>query len=142
MADLPGLIEGAATRNAGLGARFLSLIEGCSLLVYLVDVGTPFLYQTVPSSSELVADFHAKLAMLHHELEIFNPQLTASSRLILGTKVDLVPRIEERRVQDSLLEAAEESCVGHRVLLISARRGDSIDQLMSHLSASEAKPTK
>uniref|UniRef100_A0A5K3FD88 OBG-type G domain-containing protein n=1 Tax=Mesocestoides corti TaxID=53468 RepID=A0A5K3FD88_MESCO len=92
IADLPGLIEGAAERNAGLGSQFLSLIEGCAMLLYLVDVGTFLADRGQASASEATDHFASQLDMLHNELALFNPDLVDPSRgcLVIGTKLDLV----------------------------------------------------
>lgn len=144
VADLPGLIEGAAERNAGLGAQFLSLIEGCSLLIYLVDVGTLLSSGSGTfHTSEVTAHFECQLGMLRRELEIFNPQLVEDSKrtsFIIGTKIDLVvPQTGDRegtlkKIAACLADAAKE--VGLQkpeVLLISARRGDNIERLVELL---------
>ncbi|VEL26357.1 unnamed protein product [Protopolystoma xenopodis] len=44
VADLPGLVEGAAENNRGLGAEFLSLVEGCPILAYVIDIGSQAAY--------------------------------------------------------------------------------------------------
>lgn len=135
VADLPGLIEGAAQRNAGLGAQFLSLIEGCYLLVYLVDVGS-FLSSTPQGHSELTAHITNQLAMLHEELRLFNPDLVSRARcLVVGTKMDLVAATADdddtsNRVAASLAAAAKDAgLMGAETLLISSRRGDNIEKL-------------
>ncbi|VDL95586.1 unnamed protein product [Schistocephalus solidus] len=156
IADLPGLIEGATQRNAGLGSRFLSLIDGCSLLLYLVDVGsvlsghqmdTDGSNATPPDLEEAKAIFMGHLSMLYNELRLFNPRLIHADlpRLVIGTKIDLiilptnseVRRESLKRLHLCLTEAAEEAGIATRsschVLLVSARRGDNIDKLVEAL---------
>nr|VZH92157.1 unnamed protein product [Spirometra erinaceieuropaei] len=150
IADLPGLIEGATRRNAGLGSRFLSLVEGCSLLLYLVDVGSVLSgchlddREAAPDLEEVRAIFVGQLSMLYNELRLFNPQLVQADlpRLVIGTKIDLiaVPTRGESlaRLHLCLTEAAEEAGIATtgsscRVLLVSARRGDNIDKLVEAL---------
>lgn len=140
---MPGLIEGAAERNAGLGAQFLSLIEGCRLLVYLVDVGT-FLTNgsRIFSLAEVTAHFASQLRVLYHELKLFNPRLvddTGRTTLVVGTKIDLVvPPSSEHgtllKLSTCLSDAAKQAgLLSPSVLLISARRGDNVEQLVTIL---------
>nr|CDS18816.1 GTP binding protein 5 [Echinococcus granulosus] len=143
IADLPGLIEGAAERNAGLGAQFLSLIEGCRVLVYLVDVGT-FLTNgsRAFSLAEITAHFACQLEVLYHELKLFNPRLvndTGRTSLVIGTKIDLVvpPSSGQEtlhKLSTCLSDAATQAgLLSPKVLLISARRGDNVEQLVEIL---------
>ncbi|KAL3307187.1 hypothetical protein Ciccas_014306 [Cichlidogyrus casuarinus] len=89
VADLPGLIEGAANEGRGLGSSFLSMIEGCRLLAFCVDVGTP-LSQEPDFGLETVKE---QLRMLKHELDTHDERwLNATKRavLVIGTKIDLL----------------------------------------------------
>jgi GTP-binding protein len=80
MADIPGLIEGAA-EGAGLGVQFLKHLSRTRLLLHLVDVG--------PMGNP-VADFNAIVA----ELERFSPELAARERWLVLNKIDLLPQAE------------------------------------------------
>ena len=80
MADIPGLIEGAA-EGAGLGIRFLKHLSRTRLLVHLVDVA-PF------DGSDPAADAVAVVG----ELERFSPELAARERWLVLNKTDLVER--------------------------------------------------
>ena len=77
MADIPGLIEGAAD-GKGLGNQFLRHVERTKVLVYMID-----------STSE---DIDADLYTLKNELKRHNPKLVNRPSLILLTKVDLFPK--------------------------------------------------
>ncbi|VDM32562.1 unnamed protein product [Hydatigera taeniaeformis] len=143
IADLPGLIEGAAKRNAGLGAQFLSLIEGCRFLIYLVDVGTFFTNGSRSFSlAEVTAHFASQLGVLYNELKLFNPRLvddTERTSLVVGTKVDLVVPSSSKhetlhKLSTCLSNAAKQTGLrSPTVLLISARRGDNVEQLVEIL---------
>ncbi|MDR2181932.1 MAG: GTPase ObgE [Treponema sp.] len=74
IADIPGLIEGAA-EGAGLGMRFLKHISRAAALVFLVDLSE--------------ANFLEAFTVLYRELERFSPGLTAKKRLLAGSKLDL-----------------------------------------------------
>lgn len=79
VADIPGLIEGAA-EGAGLGIRFLKHLARCRILLHLVDVA-PY-DGTDPAES-------AKAIV--HELEQFSETLAGRDRWLVLNKVDLLP---------------------------------------------------
>ncbi len=89
VADVPGLIEGAA-EGAGLGHRFLRHLQRTRLLLHLVDLA-PF------DGSDPVA--HAKAIVA--ELKKYDEELYAKPRWLVLNKLDMVPA-EERaaRVKD------------------------------------------
>ncbi len=78
MADIPGLIEGAAD-GAGLGIRFLKHLSRTRLLLHMIDVA-PF------DGSDPVEE--ARKIVI--ELERFNPELAARERWIVLNKIDLL----------------------------------------------------
>src|SRR5574337_1412938 len=82
MADVPGLIEGAA-EGAGLGIRFLKHLQRTRLLLHLVDVSPP-------ADSDVVAEARA----IVHELEKFSPELAARERWLVLNKIDVLPPTE------------------------------------------------
>jgi len=75
MADIPGIIEGAA-EGKGLGLRFLKHIERNSLLLFLV-----------PADND---DISKEYQILVHELEKFNPELLDKKRVLAISKADLI----------------------------------------------------
>lgn len=79
VADIPGLIEGAA-EGAGLGIRFLKHLARTHLLLHLVDVLPPDEEDPVDSARKIVA-----------ELAKFNPELAQRERWLVLNKVDLLP---------------------------------------------------
>lgn len=85
IADIPGLIEGAA-EGAGLGIRFLKHVSRTRLLLHLVDI-------LPPDSSDPVA----AVEMIQRELEKFNPELLQKERWLLLNKTDLLPPDERER---------------------------------------------
>src|SRR5580698_4021617 len=90
MADIPGLIEGAA-EGAGLGIRFLKHLQRTRLLLHLVDIA--------PLDPEVdpVRDARAIVA----ELKKFDKSLTLKPRWLVMTKRDLLPDDEaEARARD------------------------------------------
>jgi GTP-binding protein len=92
MADIPGLIEGAA-EGAGLGIRFLKHLQRTRLLLHLVDIA-PLGGETDP-----VADFRA----IQEELQKFSPDLAAKPRWLVINKVDLLLDDEVTTARERLL---------------------------------------
>ncbi len=90
IADVPGLIEGAA-EGAGLGHRFLRHLQRTHLLLHLVDMA-PF-----DEAVDPVAQAKAIVA----ELKKYDPELHAKPRWLVLNKMDMVPEEErEARVKD------------------------------------------
>ncbi len=90
VADIPGLIEGAA-EGAGLGHQFLRHLQRTRLLLHIVDAA-PF-----DDSIDPVAQAKAIVA----ELKKYDPKLHAKPRWLVFNKLDMVP-LEERdaRIKD------------------------------------------
>jgi GTP-binding protein len=87
MADIPGLIEGAA-EGAGLGIRFLKHLSRTRILLHLVDIAP------LDPEAEPVKAVKALAA----ELEKFSPELAERERWLVLNKIDLLPP-EEREAQ-------------------------------------------
>jgi GTP-binding protein len=83
VADIPGLIEGAAD-GAGLGHRFLRHLQRTRLLLHIVDIA-PFDPEADP-----VRDARA----IVNELKRYDPALHAKPRWLVLNKLDLVPEGE------------------------------------------------
>ena len=77
MADIPGLIEGAA-EGIGLGHEFLRHVERCRMLVHIVDVAGS-------EGRDPIEDFKA----INAELEKFNPEMTKLPQIVAGNKIDM-----------------------------------------------------
>lgn len=77
MADIPGLIEGAAD-GVGLGHEFLKHVERCRMLVHIVDVAGS-------EGRDPIEDFEK----INSELERFNPELAKCPQIVAGNKIDL-----------------------------------------------------
>lgn len=92
MADVPGLIEGAA-EGAGLGIRFLKHLQRTSLLLHVVDVAPP----------EGTPDARAGFEAIGKELGRFSPELAAKPRWLVVNKVDLLPAAEVSSAVDTLV---------------------------------------
>lgn len=102
MADIPGIIEGAA-EGKGLGLRFLRHIERNAVLLFMV-----------PVTSE---DIRREYAVLLSELERYNPQLLTKARILVLSKTDLadaeadIPHLVQALQQELGIPVAAISCV-------------------------------
>lgn len=81
MADIPGIIEGAA-EGKGLGTRFLRHIERNSILLFLV-----------PASVENIEE---EYLILLNELKKYNPALLDKERILAISKMDLITSEEDK----------------------------------------------
>jgi GTP-binding protein len=115
IADIPGLIEGAA-RGAGLGQRFLRHVERTRVLVYVLDGSAP--------------DPWRDLETVRHEVQLFSPELAGRPSLVAVNKLDLDPvrklRTRTRRKGDP------------DVLFVSALTGEGLPELMHRVVAALA----
>ena len=78
MADIPGIIEGAA-EGAGLGHDFLRHIDRCRLLLHVVDVSGS-------EGRDPVEDFYA----INRELEDYSVDLSNRPMIVVANKADLL----------------------------------------------------
>ena len=114
MADIPGIIEGAA-EGAGLGHQFLRHVERCRVLVHLVDLSAP------GEDRAPVRD----LDVLDHELARYSPELARKPQIIAANKIDL-PDARERLPAFEAAMAAR----GLPVFPISAATGEGLGPLL------------
>ena len=107
MADIPGIIEGAA-EGKGLGLRFLRHIERNSLLLFMVPGDTD--------------DIKKEYELLLNELAQFNPEMLQKHRVLAVTKCDLL--------DDELMEMLRHDLPQDlQVVFISAVTGMGLDEL-------------
>lgn len=133
VADLPGLISGAATENRGLGHEFLKHIQRTKVLCYVVDVSGN-------DDRDPVQDFLS----LQQELQFFDPNLLRRPAILLANKVDNTEKhrrawmrtkvAELRTVTD--LEIFETSCLQRTGLQPVVRR---LAQLVTAQAATERR---
>ena len=107
MADIPGIIEGAA-EGKGLGLRFLRHIERNSLLLFMVPGDTD--------------DIKREYEILLNELHQFNPEMLQKHRVLAVTKCDLL----DNELIEMLRETLPEDLP---VVFISAVTGFGLDEL-------------
>jgi GTPase len=124
LADIPGLIEGAA-EGAGLGHEFLAHVERCRLLVHLVAIAPEI--ENGASAGVEPYDPGRAYETVRAELEAHGAGLAELPELVVLSKGDLVPdeRAEELvgewrgRVGDRLVD----------VLAVSSATGAGLDEL-------------
>jgi GTP-binding protein len=125
IADIPGLIEGAA-EGAGLGHQFLRHLARTRLLLHLVDL----------APLDDAADAAADAVAIVEELRKYDETLYRKPRWLVLNKIDLLPQTERQaRVQAFLARyRALERAAGHaqdagRVFEISALTGEGCREL-------------
>lgn len=92
VADIPGLIEGAA-EGAGLGIRFLKHLERCRVLLHMIDV--------LPVDGSDPAD---NADIIVNELAQYSEELAAKPRWLVFNKLDLVLEEEAEAIIDRVVE--------------------------------------
>jgi GTPase len=120
VADIPGLIEGAA-EGAGLGHEFLAHVERCSMLVHVVDVA--------PTEGDPVADYET----VRGELTAHGAGLERLPELVALSKRDLLPA---EQVEEAVQEWSDR--LGARVIgvmAVSSATGEGLDELRQRILA-------
>jgi GTP-binding protein len=129
VADIPGLIEGAA-EGAGLGHEFLAHVERCAMLVHLVDVA--------PVEGDPVADYET----VRSELEAHGAGLERLPELVVLSKRDLLPPEQVEQAVEEWRERLGDRALG--VLAASSATGEGLDELrqriLTELPRVEAAP--
>jgi GTP-binding protein len=120
VADIPGLIEGAA-EGAGLGHEFLAHVERCSMLVHLVDLA--------PIEGDPVADYETVRA----ELEAHGAGLERLPELVALSKRDLLPPEQVLEAVAEWSERLGDSVLG--VLAVSSATGEGLEELRQRILA-------
>ncbi|MWV27404.1 GTPase ObgE [Aurantiacibacter rhizosphaerae] len=110
LADIPGLIEGAAD-GAGIGDRFLGHIERCRVLIHLIDIS----HDDPPSAMRIV----------EQELEAYGAGLEDKPRLVALNKVDLADAELAKGFGEELIAAG-----ASKVFPVSGATGEGINELM------------
>jgi GTP-binding protein len=114
MADIPGIIEGAA-EGRGLGLRFLRHIERNAVLLFMVPV--------------ITEDIKKEYEILLAELEKYNPQLLTKARILAISKCDIAD--PEMDLDQLTKQLAKE--LGIAVITFSSASGMGITELKDML---------
>jgi GTP-binding protein len=120
IADIPGIIEGAA-EGAGLGIQFLKHLQRTRLLLQLVDLA-PLAQDVDPAS---------QVRLLETELERFDPGLMDKPRWLVFTKSDLLPGAE---AADKAASLVKELGWDGPWFVISSIAREGTNELMRHVS--------
>lgn len=112
IADIPGLIEGAA-EGKGLGDRFLKHIERTKILIHILDA----------FSEDVVHDYKT----VREELKKFSKELTKKKEILVLNKIDIL-KPEELNEKISELKMIRKTPI-----LISAATHKNIDELINSI---------
>ncbi len=115
MADIPGLIEGAA-EGAGLGHRFLRHTERTKVLVHVLDISGS-------EGRDPLEDF----AIVNQELERYNPSLMKRPMVIVANKIDIMGETD-------YLERLKAELPEYEVFPVSAATGEGLKPLVYRLA--------
>ena len=118
IADIPGLIEGAA-EGAGLGHRFLRHVERTRVLLHILDASA-----LAGPDRDPLADFDT----LNRELKLYAPDLAERPQVVALNKADVT---EVRDQADELSRAFAER--GVRLFTLSAVTGDGVRDVLEEL---------
>ena len=113
LADIPGLIEGAA-EGAGIGDRFLGHVERTKVLLHLVDAN--------------VEDVAVAYRTVRDELEVYGAGLDDKPEVIALNKVDT---IDSELAEALVAELQSES--GATVIPVSGATGEGVDKVLDAL---------
>lgn len=117
IADIPGIIEGAA-EGAGLGTAFLRHIERCRMLLHLVDVaGT--------EGRDPIEDFK----IINQELKAYSPTLAALPQFVVANKCDA---LYDNDALDRFISYVKEQ--GYPVFRVSAAAKTGLEPLLGEIS--------
>ncbi|WP_040976634.1 Obg family GTPase CgtA [Necropsobacter massiliensis] len=114
IADIPGLIEGAAD-GAGLGIRFLKHLERCRVLIHLVDIA--------PIDGSDPAD---NIAIIETELFRYSETLADKPRWLVFNKIDT---LSDEEAQQRAAEIVQRLAWEEDYYLISAVTGEQVQSL-------------
>jgi GTP-binding protein len=114
VADIPGLIEGAA-EGAGLGHEFLAHVERCSMLVHLVDLA--------PAEGDPESNYEA----VREELVAYGAGLERLPEIVLLSKRDLLPAEQVEEAVAEWRQRLADRVKG--VVAASAATGEGLEEL-------------
>ena len=120
IADIPGLIEGAA-EGVGLGHDFLRHIERTKVLIHVVDAASI-------EGRDPIED----ILSIDHELTAYDADMSRKPQIIAANKLDLLSEEERDEVLLKLRDRFENDSV--KVFPISAATGEGLKDLLYHVS--------
>ena len=117
LADIPGLIEGAA-EGIGLGHDFLRHVERTKVLIHIVDISGL-------EGRNALEDFDA----INGELKLYNEKLSTRPQVVVANKIDI---LEDESVYEEFKTTLEER--GYKVFKMSAATREGIDDVIAYVS--------
>ncbi len=122
IADIPGLIEGAHL-GKGLGEKFLSHIERCSVLLHLLD------------ASEPVDNIINNYKVIREELKLYNKEVYSKKEIILLNKSEIVDNDTLIKTKNKLAEVLNQSGnTNSNIYIISACNKNTCVQVINYLT--------
>lgn len=121
IADIPGIIEGAA-EGTGLGLEFLRHIERTKVLIHLVDAAST-------EGRDPLNDIEA----IHKELEKYGIDLTVKPQVIAANKIDVMSDLDRETVLTLMREEMEPLHIP--IFPISAVSGEGVKELLWHVQS-------
>lgn len=117
LADIPGLIEGAA-EGVGLGHDFLRHVERTKVLIHIVDISGL-------EGRNALEDFDA----INDELKLYNEKLSTKPQVVVANKIDI---LEDESVYEEFKTTLEDR--GYKVFKMSAATREGIDDVIAYVS--------
>ena len=117
LADIPGLIEGAA-EGVGLGHDFLRHVERTKVLIHIVDISGL-------EGRNALEDFDA----INDELKLYNEKLATRPQVVVANKIDI---LEDESVYEEFKTTLEDR--GYKVFKMSAATREGIDDVIAYVS--------
>ena len=117
LADIPGLIEGAA-EGIGLGHDFLRHVERTKVLIHIVDISGL-------EGRNALEDFDA----INDELKLYNEKLSTRPQVVVANKIDI---LEDESVYEEFKTTLEDR--GYKVFKMSAATREGIDDVIAYVS--------
>ena len=117
LADIPGLIEGAA-EGVGLGHNFLRHVERTKVLIHIVDISGL-------EGRDALDDFDK----INGELKLYNEKLATRPQVVVANKMDI---LEDESIFDEFKNELEGR--GYKVFKMSAATRQGVDDVIAYVS--------
>ena len=117
LADIPGLIEGAA-EGVGLGHDFLRHVERTKVLIHIVDISGL-------EGRDALEDFDK----INDELKLYNEKLATRPQVVVANKMDI---LEDESIFEEFKNELEDR--GYKVFKMSAATRQGVDDVIAYVS--------
>lgn len=122
LADLPGLIEGAA-EGVGLGHAFLKHLSRCAAILHLIDI----------SAEDPVANYKTLRGELAEYDELFGDALSDKAEVIVLNKADMVGEAEAKKIAASFARKTAK-LTKVKPLVMSVRASEGLDAVLKTIA--------